>query len=444
MRKNKMNKGILLLVSVSVWVSLWPAATARADEFDDLKKQLKEQTQKLQDLQQKLEQLESRQKIKEKSLSAQIEKVAEKTEEKGSAVLPDSLKWLEKIKISGDLRYRHEHTDQEAESAGRTRWLNGSDRDRIRARLMLEAMINEDWDVGFRIASGSSRSPNSTNQDLEDAFSSKELWLDLAYFNWHPAAEKRLSVFGGKMKNPFYKTGKNELIWDNDLNPEGIAVQYTMSLSDVDQVCLNGGGFWVDESTLDVDTSLWGAQAYWKHTIGNPDYVLAGMSYYDYGNLKGRTALSRTWSPASLFFGNTSTGNVYRDDYDIFEAFGEYGFKCGGLPTAIFGSWVQNIAASTNEDTGWLIGTKLNKAKEPGSWEFSYDYRELDADAVVGGFIESDFLGSATDSRGHKFGFKYQLVNNLRTCLTYYHLEDTSSSRDLDYRRLMADLVFKF
>lgn len=444
MGKNKMTKGILLLVSVSVLLSLWPAATSRADELDDLKKQLKEQAQKLLDMQQKLEQLERKKKIKEKSLTAKIEEVAKKTEEKSSTVLPDSLKWLEKIKISGDLRYRHEHTDMEAVSAGRTRWLNGSDRDRIRARLMLEAMINEDWDLGFRIASGSSRSPNSTNQDLEDAFSSKELWLDLAYFNWHPAAEKRLNVFGGKMKNPFYKTGKNELLWDNDLNPEGIAAQYAMPLNEIDQVCLNGGGFWVDESTLDIDTSLWGAQAYWKRMMGNPDYVLAGVSYYDYGNLKGRTALSGTWSSASLFFGNTSSGNVYRDDYDIFEAFGEYGFTCAGMPTAIFGSCVWNIAASSKEDTGWLIGTKLNKAKDPGSWEFSYDYRELDADAVVGGFTESDFLGSVTNSRGHKLGFKYQLTKNIQSGLTYYHLEETSSSRNLDYRKLLADLVLKF
>ena len=394
-------------------------SAAKADELDDLNQQLSE-------LQNRIASLEAK-------------------EKRESAALPESLKWVEKIKISGDFRYRHGHTDLEAQIAGRTEWLNGSDRNRIRARLMFEAMINDDWDVVMRIASGSSKSPNSTNQDLEDAFSSKDIWLDLAYFNWHPAAEERWNVFGGKMKHPFYKVGKNELIWDNDLNPEGIAVQYVTPLSDTDQVFLNGGGFWVDESSLGVDTSLWGAQAYWKHTIGNPDYVLAGASYYDYGNLRGRSALSSTWSSASIFFGNTSSGSLYRYDYNIFETFGEYGFKYMGMPTAIFGSWVRNDVASSSEDTGWLIGTKLNKAKDPGSWELSYDYRELDADAVVGGFTESDFLGSFTNSRGHKFGFKYQLAKNLQTGLTYYHLEDTSSSvGDMDYRRLMADLVFKF
>ncbi len=178
--------------------------------------------------------------------------------------------------------------------------------------------------------------------------------------------------------------------------------------------------------------------------------MLAGASFYDYGNLEGRGALSRTYSSTETFFGNTNTGagGVYSSDYDIFEAFGEYGFKYAGLPLAVFGNWVQNVAASTNEDTGWLVGAKLNKAKAPGSWELSYDYRDLEADAVVGGFTESDFLSSRTDSRGHKFALQYQLAKNFRAELIYYHLKDTSngssSSRDLDYRRLQSSLIFKF
>ena len=89
MRKDKMKKGSLLLVSMVVLVVLWSVAQVKADELDDLNQQLSE-------LQNRIANLEAK----------------EKTE---SEVLPESLKWLEKIKISGDLRYRHEHTDQETE-----------------------------------------------------------------------------------------------------------------------------------------------------------------------------------------------------------------------------------------------------------------------------------------------------------------------------------------
>ena len=429
-----MRKGLVFLIVVATLGFLQPDSTARADELSELKQQVETQSSTLSQLEQRIAGLEA--------------------EKKEGIALSGSAKWPERIKISGDFRYRHDHTDKE-DSSRWGRWENGVDRHRIRARLMIEAMINGDWDVAFRIASGSgssggesdTASPISTNQDLEDAFSSKHLWLDLAYFKWHPAANEGLNVFGGKMKNPFYRAGKNQLIWDSDLNPEGIAVQYVKPLSDVDKILLRGGGFWVDEDGDGADTSLWGAQAYLKHTIGNPDYVLAGASFYDYGNLEGRSTLGGTYSDKTSFFGNTNTGvgGVYSSDYDIFEAFGEYGFKYAGLPLAVFGSWVQNVAASTNEDTGWLVGGKLNKIKAPGSWQLSYDYRDLEADAVVGGFTESDFLSSRTDSRGHKFAFQYQLAKNLRTELIYYHLKDVSdSSRDLDYRRLQGSLIFKF
>jgi hypothetical protein len=201
---------------------------------------------------------------------------------------------------------------------------------------------------------------------------------------------------------------------------------------------------------LGADTSLWGAQTYLKHKIGKPDYVLAGASFYDYGNIQGRGALSRTWSSANLFFGNTAdtssdANGVYASDFDIFEAFAEYGFEYNAFPLALFGSWMKNTVASTGEDTGWLLGARFNKVKDPGSWEFTYQYRELDADAVVGGFTESDFVASRTDSRGHSFVAKYQIAKPVQAVVTYYHAEDTSNPvGNLKFRRLMADLVFKF
>lgn len=100
------------------------------------------------------------------------------------------------------------------------------------------------------------------------------------------------------------------------------------------------------------------------------------------------------------------------------------------------------MAASTSEDQGWLIGCKLNKAKKPGSWEFSYDYRDLEKDAVIGIFSDSDFIGGGTNGKGHRFGITYQLAKNLQAALTYF-LNERGDNGD-DYRRLQADLKFKF
>jgi hypothetical protein len=399
--------------------------SSRADELAELKQQVEL-------LQKRVEQLETKQKQQSEHME---EEIAKAVEEKQIEALPESLKWAEKIKISGDLRYRHEEIEAEGDDK------DDRHRNRIRARLGINATLDEEFDINFRIASGSS-DPVSTNQTLGEAFSTKDFRLDLAYFDWHRIMWEGFNVVGGKMKNPFYNVGKSELIWDGDLNPEGIAAKYTLAFSEHDKVHLTGGGFWAEESSSGVDQGLFGVQAYVKHAFENKSYLLGGASYYDFGNLAG----SATLFDEQDGFGNTvvtSGGDTfYVNDYDIAELFGEYGFVVGQMPVAVFGTYVENTAARTSADTGWLIGCKLNKAKEPGSWELRYNYRELEKDAVLGVFTDSDFIGGGTDGDGHEFGINYQLAKNLQAGMTYF-LDDRGANDD-DYRRLQFDLQWKF
>ncbi|HBG26694.1 MAG: hypothetical protein A2Y10_04825 [Planctomycetes bacterium GWF2_41_51] len=431
-----MKRKFLAVAIFSIFISPF----ANADEITGLKQQLAEQQKLLMQMQQKLEQLETGQKVQEQKID---EKISTAVEKKQISALPDSFKWVENVKLSGDLRYRHETVNRQNNTG---RWNAGDNKNRIRARLGLDAKINDDWSAVFRLASGSA-DPVSTNQTLENAFSSKAIWLDLAYFDWHPAAWPAINVYGGKMKNPFFRAGDNQLIWDDDLNPEGIAASYKKSLSEKTDLYVNGGGFWVDQSSSTGNISLWGTQAYVKHVFENKNYLSSGLSYYNYGSLQGKPSLVSQWSSGTSSLGNSvEPGTInYLSDYDIVEGFGEYGFNYNNLPIAVYGSYVKNIAASTAEDTGWLIGFKVNKAKVPGSWEFSYDYRSLDADAVLGQFSDSDFAGGGTDAKGHRFGLKYQVAKNLQAGLTYFLNETSANSFESDdYRRLQADLMLKF
>lgn len=425
-----MKRWVVLIIAGLLFA--WQVPIARADEIAELKQQLAEQAKLLQQMQQRIEQLESQQ----QQTDAQIEaKVSEAVDEKQVGALPDSIKWVENIKWSGDLRYRHETIDDDTASTDR-------DRNRIRARLKLEAKINDEWDAIFRLASGSSDSPTSTNQTLgdsaSDSFSSKEIWLDWAYASYHPVWKPGLNILLGKMANPFYRVGKNQLIFDGDLSPEGGAATYAWNLNPSTSATVTGGGFWVRERSTDADTSIFGIQGLLKHKLSNNSHILGGVSYYDFGNIKGKS-LSGISSK-----GNTTSGGLYVSDYDILEGFGEYGFKIGSAPVAVFGSYVQNVNASTSDDTAWLIGAKYNKAKEQGSWEMSYNYRDVEKDAVVGGLNDSDFIGGGTDGKGHVFGFKYQLAKNIQAALHYFLNEKTGNSPTDDYKMLQADLIFKF
>ncbi|MHC4326240.1 MAG: putative porin [Planctomycetota bacterium] len=439
----------MISVAAFMIVVFGQASGVNADEIDELRELIQKQNEQLGQLQQKLDELEAKQ---ERQKPETEEKIFEAVKDEQAAALPDSLKWLERIRISGDFRYRHEHIDrQEIKGDGSAGWRKGRDRDRIRARLMIEAMLNDEWDVAFRLATGHAdiidgeiyADPISTNQTLTDGFSNKNFWLDLAYFDYHPLKVEGLNVIGGKIKNPFYKAGKNQLTWDDDLTPEGVAGKYVMPFGESASLHFNAGGFWISEESGSADTSLWGAQAYIKQDMDNSDYILTGASFWDYANLQG------TEDEFGVLLGNTDGSadpnvSTWASDFDILELFAEYGTRLGALPVAVFGSWVNNTVAITGEGKGWLVGARLGKVKDPGSMEFVYDYRDTERDAVVGAYSDSDFTGGFTGGRGHQLGLNYQLVKNVQCAVTYFHNKIALQEPNLDYRRLHADLKLKF
>jgi hypothetical protein len=436
--------GKLLLVMLVLVMAT--AQDAKADEVGDLKQQLAEQQKMLLQMQQKLEQLEKQQaEIATKPATAsdkqELEQLVNKIfeENKSDFVAPD---WIQNITPFGDFRYRYESLNDTGDEAG-----NKRRRNRIRARLGFKAKINEEWDTTFRIASGSSESPTSTNQTVDGAFSSKELWLDLAYADWHPESFSGLNVSMGKMKNPFYLVGGNQLIWDSDVNPEGIAAKYNWNLGDSTKATLTGGGFWLDERATDADAGYFGIQGMVKHEFANGSHLLGGLSYYDIGNIDSKAVGGVTLQ------GNTAVAgtSTYKYDFDIVEGFAEYGWKCSGMPVAVFGNYLQNTAAPSGNDTAYSIGAQLNKAQNPGSWQFKASYREVEPDAAFGGLSDSDFIDGGTGGKGWVLGYKYQLRKNIQAGLTYFINDRDRRSSDASggsgsqhFQRLQADLIFKF
>jgi hypothetical protein len=252
-----------------------------------------------------------------------------------------------------------------------------------------------------------------------------------------------LNVYAGKMNNPFYTVGKNQLIWDTDLTPEGVAATYKYDMSDTIQLFTNDGAFYVTENETGNDLALYGAQAGVKYSFDKDTYLLGGVSYYVYDEIKGTTDLDRSAS-TKKFYGNSNDGTSYTSGYDLANVFGEFGGVVAGLPVTVFGDYVKNTVAVTSQDTGWLVGAKLNKLKKAGSWELSYDYRELQNDAVLGVFCDSDFIGGGTDGKGHRFGIGYQLTDNVLTRASYFLDEKAVSGVDENYQRLQMDVVVRF
>ncbi len=376
--------------------------------------------------------------VDEQAINAAVDRaVAEKMAQQPT--VPD---WVSNVTLSGDFRYRHEWTDDATRTADRNRH-------RIQARIGLYGTVNDEIGYGFRLSSGNAEaplregSPTSNNQDLGNAFSSKNIWLDLAYFDYHPKAIAGLNVYGGKIHNPYYRVGNSDLMFDTDITPEGIAAAYKTNVSETINVFGAAGGYYVRERREIADTSLWGIQggATLKFGDNRKSHLTAGAGYYNYGNVKGRAGLG---ADDTQFYGNRETGGRFDSDFDLVQGFAEVGVPIGELPLRFFGDYICNTAADSGQNIAYLVGASLGRTTVPGTWAVSYNYRSVEADALLGVLAEATFAGGGTDLRGHKFSASYQLAKNTRFGVSYMPAKRTRNGETKDFDVTMVDFTFRF
>jgi len=355
------------------------------------------------------------------------------------AVTSNAADWWQNMKLKGDLRYRHETIDQ-GKKPTRTRH-------RVRTRLGISGKASDHFKVGLQLATGSN-DPVSTNQTLGDAFTTKTIGVDLAYFTFEHEKLPGLEVSGGKFKNPFITPGSSELIWDSDWNPEGGAAHLTTSTGQV-ELDLIGAGLWVVERSTE-DSYIAAGQGVINVKIGeaSPSNVSVGAAFFDYVNAQG---FATFYEPdngkgnSTDYFARTNDTIVgYATGFEILELSAEYSHKFNNTPLTLMADFATNTAADSL-NTGWLVGATLGKAKEQGSWDVRYIYRRVEKDAVVGAFTDSDFRGGGTDAKGHEIGGTYMVDKNAGVSVSYFNNEiGLEQTKTTNFQRLQVDLQLHF
>jgi hypothetical protein len=366
------------------------------------------------------------------------------------APAPVQKTWADSVKFKGDLRYRYEsiNDDSKRDSDGGT---YTRQRDRIRARLGAEAKCNENLKAGIELSTGQS-DPVSGNQSLGDGFGKEDFRLNLAYLDYNFLGDNPNEVHGiaGKMKNPFI-TQPDDLVWDGDLTPEGVAVKSQLG-GGFATLLANGGYLWVQERSDRNDLVLYAGQAAAKLQFVPEVGLTVGASYYGYDNMQGYDVID--WESRNNSYGNSTvrgtvsgstTNKAWAAEFTPVVFFAQLDLWVGGLPLSVYAQELSNIDADTL-DQGHLYGVSLGKAKNLKTWEVGYSYTELEKDATVGMFTDSDRWGGGTDGKGHKFFGKYQVMKNLQAGVTYFQddkkISDSASTKDYD--RLQVDLVASF
>lgn len=405
---------------------------------------------------------------------------------KAKTGMPD---WITNYKLSGDFRgrFQEQNADNEAWQA--------RDRYRFRLRAGLTLTMLEHIDVGFRFATGNPQTnPGGTlvggqtisaNQDLNSLESRKFLWLDTAFARWTPIKTERWNVSAtiGKMDNPFLLSN---MLYDYDVNPEGASLQVAYNINAQHSLRGIGALFVLDELNQSKPPGTL--------TETNPPAAFrTGHDPYFYG---GQVLLESKWSPeldtsigAAMFnivnkdslsaqlqpfynSGNSRDANgflKYNFDPIIGSASATVrpftlGIYPGPFPIKVGGEYLYNPGAPSN-NKAYRAGITLGKAGKKRTWELSYRYQRLEADAWFDAMVDDDngaFFGTGnpqmagtgkangwfggTNVKGHQAIGIYSFTDFANLTFTYYNnkLIINAPGQKSNASHFMADLNFKF
>ena len=433
---------ILLGVAVALVIGL--PGVARSDEATD--KKIQELQKQLADMKTRLDELQENKANKEEMVKL-LEKWQDDAAKRGSGMPA----WAENLKFSGDFRLRAESViyDYREKTANPGDNLKDRNRERYRLRFgLVKTWMEDQMEVGFRLASGNNNDPTTTNQSLgesssgEVGFAKRPIWIDLAYAKYSPKEIKGLSIIGGKMKDPMMF---NDIFFDTDVNPEGVWAEYKPTFGNLTPF-VGGGYFIIKEtnqgtSTTDsYDVDMWAVQFGATYAF-SPDlkYTLFGLynGYSTYDDSINATNGNDTLSKISNFR-TITVGNKL--DFNLFN-----------IPFSVFFDWAHNCANSDptpkyeHESDAYATGLNIGENKKKGDWSLKYRFGYVQPNSLPGQYVDSDF--GFANRKGQIFGGSYNITNDLTADVTVFYtspIHAVSNPNEGDTTTIRGDLVWKF
>ncbi len=292
-----------------------------------------------------------------------------------------------------------------------------------------------------------------TNVNFQDA-----LFFAQIYAKYQPF--EGLSLYAGKMPNPLIST---RMVWDPDINPEGFAEQYKLTLGpwggkhSVDSkevepaedhgvtvdVFANLAQFLYEDVWTNYFNSSSGAQTpdqsdVWmlswqigaKVNFNKDTFLQIAPTIYNYlgngsvfgSNFNGdgpAVILNSKAEPELVTFNQEGTNNLF-----VFDMPAEFDWKLGKIPFRVFGDFAHNFQGAararnaghpdkTDEDTSYQVGAGIGRIQHGGDFELLGWWQYTQQYALDPNIVDDDIFDGRLNMEGFYLQATYAFTDSL-------------------------------
>jgi hypothetical protein len=343
------------------------------------------------------------------------------------------------LSVSADLRLRFE-SDWDSHTSSGARRID-RDRGRLRARLGVGYKLSKEWSVGARVRTGdraSQQSPHLTfdaNDGPNDDF---EVSLDRYFAQYKSGA---FTAWGGRNSVPFWQ--QNELFWDEDITPTGMAASFD-SKQGTGMLTTSLGAFALPDGAVRLHGRLFAGQMKYTAPLKASQFTVAAGLHSFNGESGARHLRNR---------------NGERD-YLVGILSAQWSTPISGVPLALGVDLIENFenyraadaaplpALNADETSAYVFSIQLGQLKDARSWLVAYYFAHVETFAVNASYAQDDWarFGSGpqsdlTDIEGHELRVAYAITKNINLMARLFVVEAITTPQDA--KRFRVDLNWK-
>lgn len=341
----------------------------------------------------------------------------------------------------GDLRVRYEWDWDSQTGAGVPR----PDRERARARgrIGATAKLSDAWSLGARLRTGSKHSQQSphltfwASDDITDDFA---VQADRYFIQYKQGGT---TAWGGRNITPFWQP--DEMFWDEDVTPTGIAGSFESKLKK-GSLTTTVGAFYLPDGAVHLNGTMAGGQLKYAVPVKPSQFTVAAGLYHFDGKDGAKNLLNRNGA-------RNYTIGVLAAQWTTPVA--------GKIPLSFAADLLKNFedydsvdlapytSRQADETDGYVFSATLGQLKQSRDWLVAVFYARIETLAVNASYSQDDWArfgvgpqAQVSDFKGFEFRAAYAFTSSMNLMVRFFDVEALTNVQD--GKRCRVDLNWKF